>query len=272
MNYWLFQGNPDYFDVDSYLQQTSSIYWSAVQYQNNIKIGDPVFIWRAKGSTTGPWGIVALGAINETCKHRAELDRPINLYDNLWRTGQDERSEKKVGVTIEEYRLTTQANMIESKQIDTHPTLYRMQIRTSRVGSNFRLSFDQYRMLRNLWDDNGPDRIAEESLFSEGRIYYRLHQIRERNPAVVSAAKERFLRLHGRYFCEICDFSSEDEYGILGRDVIEVHHKTPTAEMRSDSRTSVEDLMMVCANCHSILHRGNPAENLQYLTERFARD
>jgi hypothetical protein len=48
---WIFQGNPDKFDVDDYLKKTNQVYWSVTGkgHQKAVSIGDPVFIWRAQG-------------------------------------------------------------------------------------------------------------------------------------------------------------------------------------------------------------------------------
>ena len=50
---YLFQGNPDRFDIDGYLQaavdQDRDISWSVKQHKNIIQPGDTVFLWRAAG-------------------------------------------------------------------------------------------------------------------------------------------------------------------------------------------------------------------------------
>ena len=46
MNAWLFQGNPDQFNIDEYLRASENIYWSVSvkKYQKEIALGDVVFV------------------------------------------------------------------------------------------------------------------------------------------------------------------------------------------------------------------------------------
>ncbi len=44
-------------------------------------------------------------------------------------------------------------------------------------------------------------------------------------------------------------------YGAHGEGFIEAHHETPLAERNIEEETRIEDLRMVCANCHRMLHR-----------------
>jgi len=58
------------------------------------------------------------------------------------------------------------------------------------------------------------------------------------------------------YKCEICGIKFEKIYGCIGKDFIEVHHIIP---LHNNVReTKEEDLLCVCSNCHSMLHRRNP--------------
>ena len=56
-------------------------------------------------------------------------------------------------------------------------------------------------------------------------------------------------------FCEICGFSFVDKYGDIGKDFIEAHHIKPVSEMKEGESTNINDLVMVCSNCHSMIHR-----------------
>jgi hypothetical protein len=46
MNTWIFQANPDRFDVDAYLQRTRGITWSVAKagVAHEMRIGDRVYI------------------------------------------------------------------------------------------------------------------------------------------------------------------------------------------------------------------------------------
>ena len=48
---WIFQGNPDQFDLDAYLGTSpTQLPWLVTRYAQQIEVGDRVFIWRTKGS------------------------------------------------------------------------------------------------------------------------------------------------------------------------------------------------------------------------------
>ncbi len=65
----------------------------------------------------------------------------------------------------------------------------------------------------------------EEKEYSEGRIAYRKHKMRERNPKVIKQAKEQFMKKNnGRLYCEACGFDFYEIYGERGIDFIEGHH------------------------------------------------
>lgn len=91
--------------------------------------------------------------------------------------------------------------------------------------------------------------------YEEGKLVLKQHLQRERNSQVIKDAKRNFLQENGCLFCEICEFDFEQFYGILGRNIIEGHHIKPVAEMVDGDETKIEDIMMVCANCHRVIHK-----------------
>ncbi len=58
------------------------------------------------------------------------------------------------------------------------------------------------------------------------------------------------------YICEICGIKFNNIYGSIGCNFIEVHHKQPLND--GPRNTQKDDLICVCSNCHSMLHRKNP--------------
>ena len=63
---------------------------------------------------------------------------------------------------------------------------------------------------------------------------------------------------HGRLFCEVCGFDFREKYGERGDDFIEAHHIKPIAVRNKNEATKVEDIVLLCSNCHSIVHRIQP--------------
>lgn len=100
---------------------------------------------------------------------------------------------------------------------------------------------------------------ADDDEFPEGRAVLKIHLHRERNKELVDKAKKRFSKEHGgKLFCEICGFDFFSVYGECGRNFIEAHHIKPVAEMKENDKTKIEDLVMLCSNCHRMIHRIRP--------------
>ncbi|MBD3662604.1 HNH endonuclease [Sulfitobacter sp. TSTF-M16] len=60
----------------------------------------------------------------------------------------------------------------------------------------------------------------------------------------------------GRLICAVCDFDFAAFYGSLGEGFMHVHHLDPISEARSSRIVSPEfELVPVCPNCHSMIHR-----------------
>ena len=94
---------------------------------------------------------------------------------------------------------------------------------------------------------------SQRPVFSkkEGRRLLRIHTKVERSSAVVKAKKAKTPCLS----CECCEFNFLKAYGELGRGYIECHHRTPLHTLAEETETNLDDLALVCANCHRMLHR-----------------
>lgn len=61
--------------------------------------------------------------------------------------------------------------------------------------------------------------------------------------------------LHGTT-CSVCGFNFEKVYGKWGEGYIQVHHLKPLAENKTEMEINAkDDLTVLCANCHSMIHR-----------------
>lgn len=93
------------------------------------------------------------------------------------------------------------------------------------------------------------------SVVEEGAVIYKLHKYRERDVSIVAKKKNIVFEQYGKLLCEACEFDFNVQYGDLGYKFIECHHRTPLAEFTSISKTTINDLALVCSNCHRMLHR-----------------
>jgi hypothetical protein len=124
----------------------------------------------------------------------------------------------------------------------------------------------QRRRADALDDAEAPVDVA----FPEGRLLERRHFARERSRALTRLAKEQ-ARASGRALdCWVCGFNFAQFYGAHGEDYIEAHHIVPVSELDENSTTRVEDLALVCANCHRMLHLRRPWLGLSELKKLIA--
>lgn len=93
----------------------------------------------------------------------------------------------------------------------------------------------------------------------------RVHKARERNSEVVKLAKLNFKQKDGQVFCQVCNFDFKKVYGKLGEDFIEGHHTIAVSEMLTDHKTKVEDIALLCFNCHRMVHKKRPWLNMNQL-------
>lgn len=102
------------------------------------------------------------------------------------------------------------------------------------------------------------DLTDDDEGFPEGKQKLITHVCRERNYKVVKEAKSRFKDKHGKLVCEVCGFNFSEKYGEIGDDYIEAHHIIPVSELKENDKTKVDDIALVCSNCHRMLHRKRP--------------
>jgi predicted HNH restriction endonuclease len=114
-------------------------------------------------------------------------------------------------------------------------------------------------------DEEGTINDDDETEAPEGRILTRLHRIRERNGKLVSQCKMKALRELGYLRCEVCQFNFEERYGDRGKGFIEAHHIKPVESLAEGSTTRLEDLALLCANCHRMIHSARPWLSLDEL-------
>ncbi|WP_179273188.1 MULTISPECIES: HNH endonuclease [unclassified Rhodococcus (in: high G+C Gram-positive bacteria)] len=95
----------------------------------------------------------------------------------------------------------------------------------------------------------------DEPVAVEGRVMERLIRVRERDPKLRQEKILKSRALHGRLACEVCTFDFEQTYGVLGSGYVQVHHVVPL-HSSGPVETTLDGLVVVCANCHVMLHRG----------------
>jgi predicted HNH restriction endonuclease len=256
-NTWIFQANPDTFDINSYLEsrftESAPIRWVVRQNSTSVQAGDNVFIWRSAGKKRGESGVIASGTI---------LTEPEIMADDsggLWSAGKSS-AELRVVIELHEMRLSPEEGMLRAQDFSTDPSFQQLRILRLRSETNYLLTADHGSQLMILWNSEA-DQLKKQGFnvgFSEGEKKERMHMRRERNRKLVHLAKSQFIAKHGRLFCEACGFNAHSSYGIDPDKLIEAHHKVAVSELEAGSYTRVEDLLMLCPNCHRAVHHRRP--------------
>ena len=86
--------------------------------------------------------------------------------------------------------------------------------------------------------------------FDEGGAREITLELQKRDPRLRRLA----IRQYGTK-CQVCGFDFKATYGQLGEGFIELHHLNPLSLARGSVITTLEDVAVVCSNCHRMLHR-----------------
>lgn len=85
----------------------------------------------------------------------------------------------------------------------------------------------------------------------------------ERSPANRAACLAHFGTI-----CQACGFDFLKVYGLLGEGFVEVHHRIPVSMMGPDYFVNpINDLVPLCSNCHSMVHKCNPPLSIEELSK-----
>ena len=133
--------------------------------------------------------------------------------------------------------------------LNSHPGIISLEGLQQKIWKEFFPDRDSTNILTEGYE---RDNITEE--YPEGKVAFGLHKRRERNPDLIKKAKEMAFKKQGELTCNICKFSFKQRYGDIGDGFIEAHHKIPVSKLEPESKTKIEDIALVCSNCHSMLH------------------
>ena len=113
-----------------------------------------------------------------------------------------------------------------------------------------------------------PELSEDEEEGNEGQVLSRMHRYRERDRKLVTKKKEKFLSENTKLHCEACGFDFGQRYGERGADFIECHHTKPVSELETNGKTKISDLVLLCSNCHRIVHRKKPWLSFEQLVNQ----
>lgn len=105
----------------------------------------------------------------------------------------------------------------------------------------------------------------------EGAAVIARHLKRERNRTIRARKLAAVTAVGLPFVCEVCGFSFGATYGDLGDGYIEVHHVLPL-HASGPTTTRLDDLALLCSNCHRMIHRARPWLTPSELRDRLRAD
>jgi 5-methylcytosine-specific restriction enzyme A len=103
---------------------------------------------------------------------------------------------------------------------------------------------------------NDVDELDDDEA-PEGRLLERRHFARERDRGLRAKKIKKHLQKHQSLSCSTCGFDFKAAYGSHGDGYIECHHVVPL-HASGEVKTRLDDLILICANCHRMIHRSSP--------------
>lgn len=85
-------------------------------------------------------------------------------------------------------------------------------------------------------------------------------KFRERNRTLIDIKK-----LNSDYICEVCGMIFEKKYGKIGEKYIIAHHLITIGSRKKSVKTTLDDIALVCSNCHDMLHKKKPPYEIDKL-------
>lgn len=114
-----------------------------------------------------------------------------------------------------------------------------------------------------------PGKIPDadfSAMEGEPRIF--LHLRRERDTSLVAAKRASARNSSGQLECEVCGFVAELAYPGLSAGLCEVHHRRPLSELAGSTETRLDDLAVLCPNCHRAIHQTRPMMTVEEFRQR----
>ena len=137
MRLWIFQGNPDSFDIDGYLRTAAAqLTWTVTRYADEIAVGDHVYLWRNQGQQMAVAGVVAEAEIITPTELRAESPDAVPFRPS----GAEEAINPAQRALLRLMRVARPREVIRREWCTEDPILRELPNLKMAAGTNYRLS------------------------------------------------------------------------------------------------------------------------------------
>lgn len=146
MAVWIFQANPDAFDIDGFLAtDPANMLYLANQHRSAMRVGDTVFLWRSIGSAQASLsGVVAEATVIDQPLERSE--DPTSLP--FWTSPNAANPAHRVRLRLDRVELK---DRVKRDWLKNDPICRDLRIFKFASETNYLLESDQGRRLTNVW-------------------------------------------------------------------------------------------------------------------------
>ena len=259
MRYWVLKGNPRDNDWDAMLIPGKTDHWHTGRAPKDWSIGDRLFCWES----TPARRMIGLARLTQT-------DCGVDKEGDLLFQVEYQTARFDLMPSIGELRQIPILNTASFLKKGPATTVFPLS--SEQADILIRLLVAKNPNVASVWTDLhltsgssiAPD-VDMPLVVTEGGPKWIAHFVRERNRALVEEKKAVVLKKNGSLKCEVCRFDFFEYFGPLGENFCEVHHRLPLAQADGAVETRLEDLAIVCSNCHRMLHRSVPAITVEEL-------
>lgn len=161
MRTWIFQGNPDDYDIDGYLaSRPPQVVWLVTRYTGEMGIGDRIYFWRNQGKQNAIAGIIAEGIMIEPPTIREEDPEGVKF----WRELGPRATSPQVRSVMRLVKVANAREVIRSDWCNEDPVLRGLPNLRMRAGTNYAVAPEQAARLAAVWSRTGQDWTRNESV------------------------------------------------------------------------------------------------------------
>lgn len=133
------------------------------------------------------------------------------------------------------------------------------------VRQGIKLSKENFEILESMLRENEQEDVKKEELaYKEGAESRVVQTARERNPRLRQAAISKYGKR-----CMVCALNFDEFYGQdISNGYIEVHHAKALSESSGEREIHLNDVKVVCSNCHRMIHRTKKMMDWKELQKR----
>ena len=222
---------------------------------------------KIKNTNESNWNIIELLYVFQFISLKRNPEEIINLYNKLLIINfisRDASQTKKKDIAEIKAMISKLRNSSKKNQENILTTYYLDYL-------NYKNDFKKYNSCLDSFDFYLKKNYLFNSLTSqkkfseEGSLKLHNHFSRERDWKIISAKKQQAIQENGSLECEACKFNFQKKYGERGHNYAEVHHIKPISKYEDSDITALDDLAILCSNCHRMIHRHNPWLTLEEL-------